>query len=100
MRKTKSCNFWENCQFLASFNYLFVARAAQLCGLHCHSVFFIETWYSQEMSKLKSYHSSVNTDLLSERPHVLELLLNSYKSIGETSALNSNLSYLINDQNR
>ncbi len=100
VRKTRSCKFWESCQFLASFNFLFVARAAQVCGLHCQAVFFVEVWYSQEISRLKSYRSSVNMDLLKDESCVLELLLNAYKSIGETSALNSNLTFLIGEQSR
>ncbi len=94
------CNFWTSSQFLASFNYLLVAEMAQVCGLFAQSLFYIEVWFSQEVAKLTTYRSSVSVELLNGNPHVLELLLNAYRSVGEQGAVDSNLIYLIDAEKR
>lgn len=45
-------------------------------------------------------HESSISDVIKIQPIVLELLMNANKNIGEKSALNSNLMYLINDHDR
>lgn len=100
IKKTNSSKFWENSQFLGSFDFLIVARAALACGMHCQSLYYIEVWCSQEISKLKSFRANFNLDLLYKDPSVLKLMFDAYKSIGEKSALNSELLYLIDAKHR
>ena len=100
IKKTKNSKFWENCQFLWSLNYLVVANAALLCSKQCLALYYIEVWYSQEISKLKSFRSNFNLELLNKDPNVLKLMFDAYKSVGEKSALNSELLYLIESNYR
>ena len=51
-------------------------------------------------STTESYKSNFNIDVLKKKPKALELILNAYKKIGENSALNSNLIYLVDHQER
>ncbi len=98
--KQRSCNFWVSNQFLAAFDYLLVAEAAQVCGLFSQSVFYIEVWFSQEVGKLRTYKSNINMQLLNGKSNVLELLMNAYRAMGEQAALDSDLIYLIDSEKR
>ena len=70
-----------------------IASAAQKCDLSYISLYYIETWYNEQI-KLAGNDSLNINNLFKNEPYLITLIIDSYTSIGESEAISENLSFL------
>jgi ataxia telangiectasia mutated family protein len=69
-----------------------VANAAQQCDLSYICLYYIEIWYNEQL-KSTNYNLNIN-NIFKNEPNLIDLLINSYKMIGEYEAISENLLFL------
>ena len=89
--KNSKSTFWEIEPWI-NFNFIHIAIAAKSCDLPLIALYYIEIWYNKQL-KLTNYNFNHN-NLFKNEPHIINLLINSYKIIGENDAISENLSFL------
>lgn len=68
-----------------------------MADLHYSAIYSLEVWYNQELSKTKRQFKNSSLNLLKSNPKAIDILMNSFKQIGELNALDSELIYLIDE---
>jgi serine-protein kinase ATM len=70
-----------------------IASAAQKCDLSYISLYYIETWYNEQIKSAGNDSLNIN-NLFKNEPYLITLIIDSYTSIGESEAISENLSFL------
>jgi ataxia telangiectasia mutated family protein len=70
-----------------------IASAAQKCDLSYISLYYIETWYNEQIKSAGNHSLNIN-NLFKNEPYLITLIIDSYTSIGESEAISENLSFL------
>ena len=70
-----------------------IAYAAKKCDSSYISLYYIETWYNEQLKSANNDSLNIN-NLFKNEPYLITLIIDSYTSIGESEAVSENLSFL------